>query len=725
MARCSINQYLSHLWTAATMTACVAILCALPTASSHSANLASGPLGSVFQVCALEHDQVESAVAYNAKREEYLVVWTNDWPGNDDLYAQRIASSGELIGGWFAVTFGPGVERRNPSVAYNYWQDEYLVVWEHDDGSGPEIRGRRIAGSGLPLASEIAISTDAAALASRIRPSVAYALSADKYLVVWERHPNGVAWSDIEAQELSKLGAPEGNSFIVAQGTASKLNERPDLAFNVASSHYLVVWQRPVGSQMDVYGRRVRALGGASVLGSEFAVVDWAYHDSDPAVASLPFPEGEGQYQVIFRTVIDGAGDILGQRISDQGTIVGSKHNVGGPHTPPGDKPDLRSPAIAADPPSNQYLAVWRWSQPLIAQTYIEAQLMDPYGNHLGDKATIGGEVAMRPAVAPGPQGDYLVTFDDRPPLAANRDVYARLWGALPPTPTPSPTSSPTMEPEPSVTPTVPTVTATVSATVEPTVPATIEPTQEASATSEPSATATSTPLPTLPADCVELIVNGGFETGAFPPEWAAEGDITLGPGRESGTGVLLGGRDNASGQLSQTVIVPESADPVRLEMWWLTEGDVPQVLDALDVYVNNGQGPYRLHTCRAVEPFDHWQQVELDLGAFAGKRIALAFLVGTDGEHPSVFRLDDVSLKACGVPALTATRTPSAVPSAGASPTATSDASSTPTTSAGTLPPTSTGTVPTPTTTLTAIPGTTVPPPVEPRLYIPFAQLD
>ena len=74
------------------------------------------------------------SVAYSSDRQEYLVVWYNDRPGNDDIRAQRVSKNGTLVGGPFYVSAGAGADRRYPTVAYNSKNGQYLVVWEHNDG---------------------------------------------------------------------------------------------------------------------------------------------------------------------------------------------------------------------------------------------------------------------------------------------------------------------------------------------------------------------------------------------------------------------------------------------------------------------------------------------------------------------------------------------------------------------------------------------------------------
>ncbi len=196
------------------------------------------------------------------------------------------------------------------------------------------------------------------------------------------------------------------------------------------------------------------------------------------------------------------------------------------------------------------------------------------------------------------------------------------------------------------------------------------EDTPTATATGEPPRTATPTstrvtdtptlsptPTGTLSPGCIELLVNGDFETGDLPP-WGRDGAVGLGPGRNSDYGAWLGGSDNAGGELWQGVSVPPGANPVRLEFWWLAEAEVEQPGDALDVIIQHGEQADNLRTLRAVEPLGQWRQEAVDLTAYAGMEIALTFLVHTDGEVPSTFHLDDVSLKACGVSTSTPTAT-------------------------------------------------------------------
>jgi hypothetical protein len=209
--------------------------------------------------------------------------------------------------------------------------------------------------------------------------------------------------------------------------------------------------------------------------------------------------------------------------------------------------------------------------------------------------------------------------------------------------------------------------------------------------------TRTPTPTATLPPDCQELLVNGDFEAGSLSP-WGSWGDVGLGSGHNSAYGASLGGTNNAEGELLQWVTIPASANPVWLEFWWLAESASEQPGDAVDVIIQYDEQADLLWTLRAEEPLGQWRQEALDLSAYAGLDVGVAFFVHTDAEVPSTFVLDDVSLWACGVP------TPTPTATATSTPTPTSTAPGTPTAT-----PTSTPTgIYTPTSTVTSTPTAT-----------------
>ncbi|MFQ5593201.1 MAG: hypothetical protein ACE5HA_03545 [Anaerolineae bacterium] len=610
------------------------------------ASVAGGPIGDNFPISNLSEDQVKPAVAYNSQREEYLVVWRNDWPGNDDIYGQRVSKAGQLVGPWFAIAFGAGAERSSPDVAYNSRQNEYLVVWEHDDGTRPNIRGRRVSATGQLQGGEITIGTGAA-LAVRTQPAVDYAYTADQYLVVWERHVSGSVSDDIEGQVLSNSGAPEGSNFLIAEGTWSASHEGPDLAYNRSRNEFLVVWEQETSSQHDVYGRRVKLAGGPAPLGASFPIADWANEEIDPAVAAVPRPSGVGQYLVVFRTEACGASDIQGQRVTGDGTLEGIRFSVAGSALCQGTVLDLRRPAIAGDEGAEQYLVAWTHSSALIANVLVRGQVVSIGGTLVGQETELGGIVVDRVAVASGGAGDYLVAFDDHPPLENDRDIYGQLWGSVSGTPTPTVTipSAPTSTPTPTVTlPSAPTSTRTPTTTVLPPPIAT--------ATTGPPPTLAPTATPTLPGvACDNILPHGDFEAGLLPPWGMAGGTQIITPHAHSGAySARLGGADNTVDELFAGLDLPPDAASITLSFWWYVESADPDPdADRMIVVIGEEGHEVVVETLTNSSPRDTWLQSTIDLGGKAGQFVGVTFHAETNAANPTSFYLDDVEVQVCG----------------------------------------------------------------------------
>jgi len=231
-------------------------------------------------------------------------------------------------------------------------------------------------------------------------------------------------------------------------------------------------------------------------------------------------------------------------------------------------------------------------------------------------------------------------------PLAGKTLTGNRFWDRRPVTtaPTRTPTATTTGVP-----------TATRTATGLPTASPTTRATQ--------TPTLLPTPTTTLPPDCVELLVNGGFESGSLAPWWQA-GAVGLGSGQDTAYGVWMGGADSVAGEMGQMIDVPAGSQPVRLRFAWRAESPIEQPDDVLEVLLQYGEEQVdHLRTLRAVAPLNQWRFEEVDMTAYAGQAVGLTFFVHTDGEVPSTFRVDDVSVVACGAPAVTPTATQTLTP--------------------------------------------------------------
>lgn len=367
-------------------------------------------------------EEKESAVAYSSDRQQYLVVWYNDRPGNDDIRAQRVSKNGTLVGGPFYISAGPG-ERIYPDVTYNSKHDQYLVVWEHNDGLWNSIRARRVSGTGAVLDTTDIVITSGSNIITPAKPAVEYAFTSDRYLVVWQEtfHPIPIQ-VDILGRVVTSSGTLDGTSFTISKDPGGNSRREPDLAYNRARNEYLVAWQQDEGIYI-VYARRVTG-GGSPLNPASIKIGDSFREGTSPAVAAISKPPGQGQFLVVWESEwVPTDRDIHGRFVQGDGTAGSSvvfAHST----------QDEENPTVAGSEIANQYLVAWsRLTSPPIVYDYIEGSTVSTTGQLGGAKYIAGFPLADHPAVASGPSGDFLVTFDDQFPPATDLGIYGQLWG--------------------------------------------------------------------------------------------------------------------------------------------------------------------------------------------------------------------------------------------------------------------------------------------------------
>jgi len=384
-----------------------------------------GPIGSWFAISSplSGGDHLGASIAYNSQRQEYLVVFWNvdtNW-----VWGQRVARNGTLVGA--PITITGDSNGHAPDVAYNSQHDEYLVVWKHIDATSWSIKARRVAANGSLPGGVVTVASGSIADTYGTGPTVAYASTADRYLVIYE-YGNYYGWQQygIAARAFTSDGSPEGPAFDVRPYGGGAPTLGFDLAYNRARNEFLVVWSGVTGTTYAILGRRVKMAGGAGTVGDIFTTADTPTDDIYPAVAALPFPAGVGQYLVAWQYVYSPSdNDIYAQRVAGDGSgPVGAPIIISNPVV------DQRAPAVDGSETGQRYLVAWSHdSAPPFLFVGIRARAVSMGGDLLGQEEGVGGVFAYHAAVAAGPVGDFLVAYDDAPLGAIYRGIYGRLWG--------------------------------------------------------------------------------------------------------------------------------------------------------------------------------------------------------------------------------------------------------------------------------------------------------
>lgn len=259
-----------------------------------------GWMSSEFPVLSDAGDQRDPAVAYNSAHDEYLVVYWNEWgDGLCDIAAQRVAGDGTMLS-WCNIATGTGEDRCSPDVAYNATRNEYLIVYSYGDGISNDGRGKVASHDLGALGGETVIGGG-----SEFYSSPDVAAGRDEYLVVWQ---NGSDWPmenlNVWARRVHGDGTTHAIGFEVA-GSGQRRN--PALAYG-AGYGYLVAWRDSEGgANQDVYGRYVMS-GQDSAAGQGYVVDDTADWQIRPAVACAPSGDCLVVYQDNWAP--GGAGDL-------------------------------------------------------------------------------------------------------------------------------------------------------------------------------------------------------------------------------------------------------------------------------------------------------------------------------------------------------------------------------------------------------------------------------
>jgi len=245
-------------------------------------------------------------------------------------------------------------DARRPAVVYNDAQLEYLVVWEGDDvvDGAFEIYGQRLdAATGAPAgANDFRISAmgdaDQDTAFGAYRPSVAYNPFGAEYLVVWlgndDRSQSGRRAFAIFGQRLDAAsGDARGDQdfkISAREETGAYAAAYPDVAYNPADAAYLVVWrgdhgQGPGKRAHEIYARRLSGdlSRPAAAQDEPFRLSDMGASDHDagfnadhPAVVRGP---DEGYFAVWSGDDDEDAADdeheVFGQRIQAGVSVAG------------------------------------------------------------------------------------------------------------------------------------------------------------------------------------------------------------------------------------------------------------------------------------------------------------------------------------------------------------------------------------------------------------------
>lgn len=410
-----------------------------------------------------------SATVVFDHQENFLVVWTDDRAGNQDIFAQRFDSTGNRLGGNFRVSDDLSNAAQSGAWVRFSPRNEYWVFWTDMREGNPDIYAQRLSLTGELIGSNFRVNDDSFSSHQRV-PSIA-ANASGWNITVWEDERNGncdvycqfcdadgnlvgpnirvntdnvgaahfyataamdaqgnsiAAWTDgrsgyhIYAQGFDPYGQRRGDNFRVNEGIG--MGWSPSAAMDSAGNS-VIIWQDLRTGSFKMFGQRYNAqlqpIGGNFRIDTD-TTGGWLQYGS---VAMSP----TGRFVVAWMDQRHGA-SIYARLFDSTGAPRGPDFRCNDNEEPA----YMGYPVVAMDRQGN-FVVVWEDNRNR-THTDIYAQRFDADGNRLGINFCVNEDPTesdqYSPSVAMDAQGRFIILWNDWRDVRKNPEIYVQRHNA-------------------------------------------------------------------------------------------------------------------------------------------------------------------------------------------------------------------------------------------------------------------------------------------------------
>lgn len=263
-------------------------------------------------VCSNTLTQKSVAIAGSGIDGSSIVVWEDNRAGNNDIYAQKIDSSGNVL--WTIdgiAVCSKTTSQKNPKLISDN-AGGAIIVWEDSINSYWDIYAQRISASGAPLWATNGVAV-CAAPNIQINPKI----DVDDLggaVITWQDKRNSTDY-DIYAQRLNPSGVIQwaANGIVVCNSIGVQNNPRiePD-----GANGALISWiDKRVGTDYDIYAQRISASGTAMWAANGVVVCSAANNQTAQDMKYL----GSNGFVVAWKDDRNGKFDIYAQQLNLSG----------------------------------------------------------------------------------------------------------------------------------------------------------------------------------------------------------------------------------------------------------------------------------------------------------------------------------------------------------------------------------------------------------------------
>ncbi|MDH5186062.1 MAG: T9SS type A sorting domain-containing protein, partial [candidate division WOR-3 bacterium] len=344
----------------------------------------------------------------------FVVVWTDNRDGNDDIYCRRYDASGNPLGNSFLVNDDGGDQRQyGPAIVFNQ-NSEFWIGWVDARNMHTDIYAQHYNSSGSPIGNNFLVNDDIASSQQRVS-SIAINGSGG-FVVVWEDERNGN--TDIYGQRLDSNGNLIGNNLRINDDIGNASHFYSSVAAD-RTGGFMVAWTDGRNQSYDIYCQRFDAMGNP--INFNLKVNDDLVnaHQWYPWVAM----DSAGNSVIVWMDARDdNRYDIFGQRYDNAGNPVEANFKVND------DGNGYQIYASVAKSSNGAFVVTWMDERDDNFNIY--AQRYDSNGIPLGSNFRVdddmAGNYAGYPAVAIDPIGNFVIVWEDG--RNGVSDIYGQLY---------------------------------------------------------------------------------------------------------------------------------------------------------------------------------------------------------------------------------------------------------------------------------------------------------
>lgn len=347
---------------------------------------------------------------------------------------------------------------REPAIAYNPVENEYLVVWRGDDDTGGLVLGefeiyalRLDAATGSALGPQLRVSDmgpDGDSTFGATQPAVAFDSQNNRYLVVWQGDDNTALLVEGELEIFGQFidgtsGAEIGTDFRISDMGSDGDDVfdafAPEVVYNSTNNEFLVAWfgcdDTPplVNAEGEIFVQRINAVGGAQVGVNDLRISDMG-PDGDPLFdainPAIAYDSLNNQYLVVWQgdddsgSLVEGEFEIYGQLLNAvDATELGSEFRISDMGPDGSNAFRGEDPGIAFNPGSGEYLVVWAGDDD--SGSLVDGEL-EIFGQRIA--ASTGSEIGTNDFRISSMGPDGLTNFRATKPFPVYDDGLDHYW---------------------------------------------------------------------------------------------------------------------------------------------------------------------------------------------------------------------------------------------------------------------------------------------------------